>query len=53
MRKGTFTDEQMVAILREPDRRPVAAVAKQHGISEQTKALRCDAGRRREAPEVI
>ena len=36
MRKGKFTEEQMVAIPREADRRPVAAVAKKHGVSEQT-----------------
>ena len=35
MRKGRFTEEQMVAIIRE-DREPVSTVAKQHGISEQT-----------------
>lgn len=36
MRQSRFKDEKMVAILREADREPVAAVAKRHGISEQT-----------------
>jgi putative transposase len=35
MRKTRFSDEQIVAILREADREPVAAVAKRHGVSEQ------------------
>jgi putative transposase len=36
MRQSRFSDEQMVAIVREADREPVADVAKRHGVSEQT-----------------
>ena len=36
MRKSRFTDEHVVTILREADREPIGAVAKKHGISEQT-----------------
>ena len=35
MKKLKFTEEQIVRILREMDRNPVATVAKRHGLSDQ------------------
>jgi len=34
MKRSRFTDEQIVRILQEADRDPVAEVAKRHGVSE-------------------
>ncbi len=36
MKKSRFTEIQIVGMLREADRTSIAAVSKEHGVSEQT-----------------
>lgn len=36
MKRGRFSDEQIVRILREADKEPVSEVAKRHSVSEPT-----------------
>jgi putative transposase len=36
MRQSRLADEQMVRVVREADRDPIAEAAKRHGISDQT-----------------
>jgi putative transposase len=36
MKKSRYSDEQIIRILRGPDKAPIAEVAKRHGVSEQS-----------------
>jgi hypothetical protein len=55
MRKGRFSEEQMVAIIQEADRDPVAAVAKRHASASRRRlqgramSSACGSSRRRMA----